>query len=126
MHGGRLRVPAMFVLLALAGCASGSAAGSHEVRVGEKSRAPGTVMTQAELQQELERFTGEFMSRMSETSEALYEQSGPKERENILRLVLLYDSSVLDIATDARPEVGLLDMVVFVGLVRGVFERHWL
>jgi uncharacterized protein Yka (UPF0111/DUF47 family) len=96
------------------------------VRLGEKARAPGTVMTQAELQQELERFTGDFMTRMTDATDPLYEQVSPKDREDILRLVLTYDSSVLDIATDARPEVGLLDMIVFVGLARGVFERHWL
>jgi hypothetical protein len=95
------------------------------VRIGTESRSGGAVLTQAELQVDVERFTGDLMTRIGDAGESLFASVSPSDRQRALKQLLLYESAALDIATDPRPEIALLDMVVFVGLARGVFERHW-
>ena len=46
--------------------------------------------------------------------------------EALLRRVLLYQSSALDIATGPLPKVNALDMLVFAKLGRGALEQHWI
>ena len=43
-----------------------------------------------------------------------------------MRQVLLYQSSAVDITTEPQPEVGLLDMLVFITLSKESFESYWL
>jgi hypothetical protein len=81
--------------------------------------------TQAEIQADLLRFSGNLITELYEAAEALV-QKPPAPREAALRQLLRYGSSALEIAIGPMPEVDLCDMVVFVSLCRGVFERHWL
>lgn len=83
-------------------------------------------MNQVELQEEVQRFSADLSSRLTDAAQPLMQSDDAKLREAAIKRVLLYQSSVLDIATGARPEVDLLDMTVFIGLSRSVFERHWL
>jgi hypothetical protein len=84
------------------------------------------MVTQVELQQDLERFTGDLIGNLTDSSAGLMEGDAPSEiREAAMRRLVRYQSYALDIATTTEPEVGLLDMVAFVSLCRGVFERHW-
>lgn len=83
-------------------------------------------ITQLELQEELQRFAGDFAAKLADASLGLVKSESPQTRELAIRQLLLYQSAALDIATGAMPEVGLLDMVVFVRLTRSVFQRHWL
>jgi hypothetical protein len=83
-------------------------------------------VTQAELQQDLERFTGDFLSRVSDAGDELVRSLRSSDRERALQQLLLYESTALDIATDPHPEIALLDMTVFVGLSQGVFARYWI
>jgi len=43
-----------------------------------------------------------------------------------LRRLLLYGSSTLDIASGPRPEVNVVDMLVFVSLSRQTLENYWI
>jgi hypothetical protein len=83
------------------------------------------VITQAELQQDLQRVASELFARFTEASLPL-EHRPTEIRDEGLRYLLRVDSSALDIVTGPTPETNLLDMVVFVRLSRSVFERHWL
>lgn len=83
-------------------------------------------MTETEIQQDVQRFTGDFMARVGDAADALLEQLGPTGREQLLRRTLVYDAAVLDIATGPVPPVNLLDMLVFVSLARTLFEQYWL
>jgi hypothetical protein len=82
--------------------------------------------TQAEIQEDLLRFSGDLVAGLTDAAEVLVRERPSEPREVVLRQLLRYESSALEIATNSMPEVGLCDMVVFVGLCRGVFERHWL
>jgi hypothetical protein len=84
------------------------------------------MVTQVELQQDLERFAGDLIGNLTDSGTVLMRGDAPSDiREAAMRRLLRYESYALDIATTAEPEVGLLDMVVFVSLCRNVFERHW-
>jgi hypothetical protein len=79
-----------------------------------------------ELQQSLERFTTQFIDRVAQATEALQRSSVPRVRDEALRKNVLYSSSALEIASGPAPEVGLIDMMVFVHLSRAVLESHWI
>jgi hypothetical protein len=83
-------------------------------------------VSQTELQEDLQRFAGEFFSRLADASAPLLKAEAVDVRELTLRQLLRYESSALDIATGPAPEVDLLDMYVFIGLSRSVLARHWL
>jgi hypothetical protein len=83
-------------------------------------------LNQTELQEAVQRFSADLSSRLSDASQPLLESSDVALREATVRRALLYQSSLLDIATGPRPEINLLDLSVFLGLSRAVFERHWL
>lgn len=90
------------------------------------SMNPDQKVTQLELQEELQRFAAGLSARLVDAGQELFSSESSETRETALRLLLMYQSSALDIATGPMPEVSLLDMVVFVRLTRSVFERHWL
>lgn len=84
-------------------------------------------MPAAEMQQEIQRVATNFIDRVAQVGEPLAEIGvGAPRREGLLRRVLLYSSSVLDIATGPYPEVNTLDMVVFMHLCHRALERHWI
>ena len=84
-------------------------------------------MPAAEMQQEIQRVATNFIERVAQVGEPLAEIGvGAPRREGLLRRVLLYLSSMLDIATGPYPEVNTLDIVVFMHLCRRALERHWI
>jgi len=87
-------------------------------------------VTQAEIQQSVQRFCGQFIDRivdaMTQLATSLATSGNRLASDTALRSTLLYASSSLDIATGPLPEVNVLDMVVFIRLCREVFETHWL
>jgi hypothetical protein len=115
------------MLAGVLGCAENHALGARDVRI-DLGRAPGhreMVVTQFEMQQAIERFTGDFLDNIVGALEPL-ERSGRVElRREALRRVLVYASSALDITSGPLPEVNVLDMVVFIRLSKASIERHW-
>jgi hypothetical protein len=83
-------------------------------------------VTQAELQQDMQRFAGVFSERVEQAAETMAGASHPRHAAEVLQRALVYESSAIEIATGQLPEANLLDMVVFVSLARGAFESHWL
>jgi hypothetical protein len=79
-----------------------------------------------ELQQTLERFTTQFIDRITQATDALQRSPSASVRDEALRKNLLYASSALEIASGPAPEVGLLDMMVFIHLSRSALETHWI
>jgi len=106
------------------GCATTSES-SRDVRVMPDGTRRGPPVSQVELQQDVQRFTSDFLSHLGEASEHMYQASEPREREIALRRVLVYASNALDIATGPFPEINVADMVVFVSLCRDAYDRHW-
>jgi hypothetical protein len=118
----------------LAGCASMQTQGARAAgvavggghhgsnRAGANDASP---MNQAELQQALQRSAAQFQSRIGQVSIDALQHAGIERQELILRQALLYQSSVLDIATGPEPEVNLLDMVVFAELSAAVVKTYW-
>src|SRR5262245_13711877 len=83
-------------------------------------------MNQLELQQQVQRFAGEFISRVTSAGEPLAEQSvRPELRQAALKRIIDYSSSALDVTSGPAAEVNVLDMAVFVRLCRCVLERHF-
>jgi len=84
-------------------------------------------MNHLELEQHVQRFAGEFISRVSSAGEPLAERAERAElRDLALNRILLYASSALDICSGPTAEVNMLDMAVFVRLSRSAYERHFL
>ncbi len=79
-----------------------------------------------ELQQSLQRFTTQFVERVTYASEGLEASLRQEVRDEALRKHLLYASSAVEIATGPAPEVNLLDMMVFARLCRTALERWWI
>lgn len=112
----------------LAGCASPGMGGSEKVQFGgsDAGGEDAGQISQAELQEDLQRFTSQLIERISQAAEPLV-QSGPRStRESALKRLLRYASSALDIASGPYPEVNLLDMLVFVRLNRQALEEYWM
>jgi hypothetical protein len=78
-----------------------------------------------ELQQALQRFTGEFLDGLSEANDAI-RASDPQREPAIMQRLLVYFSSALDIVSSPDPVVNLLDMLVFVTLSRQTLEQCWI
>jgi|GEM_PF-6108885 len=87
----------------------------------QQERAPRKI-SQAEVQQDLQRFAASFMERVAQASEAIAPDPHSPHHESALKRALLYSSAALDIASGPDPEVGLLDMGVFVTLCRDSWE----
>ena len=107
----------------LCGCGQGGL-GARDVRFGDKQRE-GRSLSQAELQQDIQRFAGQFMDRVMEAAEPLARAQDPHVRQNALRLALIHQSTALDIASGPLPELNVLDMLVFLSLSRNALERYW-
>jgi hypothetical protein len=93
---------------------------SHGASAGHES-----VMNQAELQQSLQRIASQFQGRVGQVGVDTNTGAGIAQRDLALRQSLLYQSSVLDIASGPEPEVNLLDMVVFAQLCAGTLKSYW-
>jgi hypothetical protein len=85
-----------------------------------------TPVSQAELQDSIQRFTGTLMDRLAQALGDVARNGTPEESEAALRAAILYASSALDIASGPLPEVNVLDMIVFIRLCRESFETHWM
>lgn len=80
----------------------------------------------AELQQDVQRAASGFMDRTAQAGDPREQGSPPKSEQALLRRILMYNASVLEIATGPFPEVNALDMVVFAMLGKEALERHWI
>jgi hypothetical protein len=99
--------------------------GSHEVQVGHKGKGERRVR-EAELQEDLQRFTGQFMDRIAQAmDEVLATDANDAAADQALRLGLLYGTSALDIAAEPLPALGVVDMMVFLRLNHQVLLEHW-
>lgn len=98
---------------------------NRDVRLMPEGSRKGEPVSQVELQQDLQRFTSDFMSQLGEAGDRLYHETEPREREMAMRRVLIYASNALDIATGPYPELNLVDMIVFISLSRFAYEQHW-
>src|SRR5262245_16736524 len=121
---GALIVTALLVTSGL-GCAAPKSRSAQEVKFGEGAGVAGTV-SQAELQQDLQRFAGTFMDRVAQAMAPIQRSGTPDLREEVLRRSLLYATSILDIVSEPQPELALLDTIVFIVLCREVLESYWL
>jgi|GEM_PF-5765320 len=108
-------------LVCSAGCAHVVPQRARKVSVGGRS----TTVTQAELQQSLQRVTGVMSQRVAQAAEPLGGAEDARVTEQALRRALLYQASALDIASGPTPEVNLLDMLVFTTLTRDAFASYW-
>jgi hypothetical protein len=115
-----------FLLLALnvASCGASTPPGARDVRFAD--HPGGQVVRQEELQQDLQRFSGDLMSRLADVMQPLAENPSVNLREEVMRQFVRDYAAALDVATGPTPELDLLDMVVFVRLTGAVFDRHWL
>lgn len=114
---------------ALLGCAAQLDVGSRDARIEAgrtEEEARGPIVTQIEMQQGIERFTGELLDRLVEACEPLSRSQSERSRREGVRRLLVYAASALDIAAGTYPEVNVLDMIVFLRLSRVAVERHWL
>ena len=118
---------AVLEALAASGCGSGGTmgGGAREVHLTSAHPANGKV-SQAELQEDLQRFTGQFLDRGTQAmSEIVGDSPADTVSNTAMRMGLAYSSSALDIATEPLPEVGVLDMVVFLRLNRATLAEYW-
>ena len=115
-----------FAAWLLVGCGASISAANRDATISSGGTASGKV-TQTELQQEVQRVATSFMDR---AGQAIDPSSNDAPRrasdETLLRMVLIYTSSALDIATGPFPEVNALDMAVFASLCRSSLEQHWI
>ena len=116
---------ALFLATVLASCQAPTPRSAREVSFAENGSKEGRRVTEAELLQDIERFTTRFDESLTEAAEPLARSSDAKLREQVMKRLLLYTSSSLDIATGGPPEIALLDMIVFVTLSNRVFRNHW-
>ncbi|MEZ0392323.1 MAG: hypothetical protein ACAH59_08920 [Pseudobdellovibrionaceae bacterium] len=90
------------------------------------NQGKGFVMTQTELQQDVQRFATSFMAATNDAFRPLVSSEDLEMRNQALNQLLGYQSSALDIATGSTPESNLLDMIVFVRLSHEVVRDYWL
>lgn len=120
---------ALLMAIGAAGCGAApvtASGGARDVRLTSAQGSADTPLTEAELQQSLQRVAGQFIDSMTQALGELGRAAPSRESDAALRANALYASSALDIATGPLPEVNLLDMLVFVRLSREVFETHWM
>lgn len=104
-------------------CAHVRGIGGKEVA---KEQSTGRSVTEAELKADLQRFTQTYFDRSAEALERMEVHLPSSLRADLLRRLLIYDSSALSIASGPLPAVNLLDMLVFTRLTRESFESHWM
>lgn len=107
--------------LLLAACAHMKTGGSREVLQDQSGRP----VSEVEVQQDLQRFAGQYLDRNTEAMEDAYRRLDTEKQYQLMKRALLYDSSVLDIVTGKTVVVNLLDLLVFTALTRQKFEEHW-
>jgi hypothetical protein len=108
-------------LCCLTGCAHMTTGGAQKAGRDESGR----VISEAELQEDVERFTGGFLDRLAQVLEPSDLPDSPELQEALFKRVLNYGASALDIAAGKAPGVNMLDMLVFMSLSRDTFEHHW-
>lgn len=118
------------LMAATAGCAllprtsAAPEAKVARIRRGEKE-GPGA-MTRAELQSEVMRFADRFAVTFAQVGDELRRRAtNPQVRAAVQKQKVRYVSTALHVATGPNPEINLLDMLVFVTLVRIVGEQYW-
>ena len=121
--GAAARV-ALYGVALYCGC-SGILGGDTSTGV-RKEGENGEPISQAELQQDMQRFTSQFLDRVNQASAPLSESKQPERREMGARLALAYMASSLDIATGQYPEINMIDMLVFVKVCGDTLEGHWI
>lgn len=117
------RISIACLVVALVSCGTPESRSARDARL-NTSAAGGRVVTQAELQQDIERFATRLMEADADAVAAVGE-ADTKTREEAVRLVVRQASSSLDIASGPAPEIALLDMIVFVSLSRHVLDDYW-
>ena len=128
IKGVAIRTVVVLEVLAVGGCglATTSGRGAREVHLTSRAGATRGKVSQAELQEELQRFTGSFVDRVAQAMyEAIGETPADATSNEVMRMALVYSSSAFDIATEPLPEIGVLDMVVFLRLSREVTANYW-
>jgi hypothetical protein len=120
------------VLVIAPACSTTTAGGARQVKTTSASshQTSGAHLSQAELQQDVQRVATVFMDHVAQTGDPSEHHAPdalpPARKQVLMRRVLSYVSAALDIATGPYPEVNALDMVVFAMLCRDVLERHWI
>lgn len=112
---------AALVGLWVGGCAHAESAGARKV-----SMSGARTINQAELQQDIQRFAATATERITQAANAAMTEAPVDVRPEVVRRVLRYLASILDIATGPFPEVNLLDMLAFNTLVQDSLEEHWM
>lgn len=123
---GRAGIGVLLLMTSLAGCGAGGSAGARDVRMGELQGRSGGPVTQAELQQDVQRFASELMFEVAQAADAVETDPRLRVRARVHRRALVYQATILDIASGQFPEINLLDMLVFATLARWAIENHWL
>lgn len=101
--------------------------GARDVRLTAGEAPKGGAVSQAELQEDLQRLTGTFLDRISQAAMSLEGPDVPQAAsDQALRMSLVYMASALDIATEPLPEIAVLDMIVFLRLARDALADHWI
>jgi hypothetical protein len=115
----------ILLLLGLAGC--GVAKGVVEMpgkAIGiSKSEDPAAALI--ELQQRLLRFTDSFQTGLAASLERVRREGTKVDLKTILQWKLVLSQTAVTIASGANAQVNLLDMTVFVKLVRLAVEVRW-
>jgi hypothetical protein len=122
-------IPLLFISLSLSSglvaCASASGRGGNEsAGIAGKREGPG--ISRIELQDSLMRFEASFNEDMREAFRGVEKGPDPSLRRHALKNRLDYASSALAISIGSVPEANLLDMVAFIQLCQGVFDRYWM
>jgi hypothetical protein len=101
--------------------------GARDVRLtsNETEDRSGAV-AQWELQEDIQRFTGELLERIGQALMEIERSGTSSEATEALRRALNYESAALDIASQPLPEVAVLDMLVFLRLNRSVLAEYWI
>ncbi|MEO7162023.1 MAG: hypothetical protein ABI041_03810 [Bdellovibrionia bacterium] len=95
--------------------------GERKVHSGKAKRK---IISQAELQDIVQRFSMQRIERLSQTFEDVERAGDAATVQSAIRHLLRIASSLVDIATGPYPEVNLLDMTALVRLCRKVLEDY--
>jgi hypothetical protein len=112
---------ALFGGMAL-GCSHMKIGGSREVTKNTQGRS----ISEIEIQQDLQRFAGQYFDRNTEAADEASSELGTELQHEMLKRILLYDSSALDIVSGKITAINLLDMMVFTTLTRDAYEHHFM
>jgi hypothetical protein len=124
MTVGRLASVTLIAAISLS-CGHGATSGAaRDVRL---TSAQGGKLSEAELQEDVLRFTGQFLDRITQATDEISGQGPPdKIADEALRMQVVFFAASLDIAIEPLPEVSVLDMAVFVRLSHEALVEHWI